>query len=177
MKKGAISIVPLRPELFETYIQVGTTSYCQHYLHLWENQDPTYYIENAFRSKVVQKEWEDPEVLLYLIYLETLPVGILKIILDKVINGENKINCLFLERIYLLAAYTGKGIGQAALEFTETLARKKGQNHICLETMQKGPALDFYQKNGYAILGVKQLDFPGMVTAERPMYILGKALL
>lgn len=177
MKKGAVSIIPLRPEHFEPYIQVGTTSYYEHYLHLWKNRDPTYYIENAFRPDVVQKEWEDPEVSLYLIYLKNLPVGILKIILNKTIEWEQNINCLFLERIYILAAYTGKGIGQTALDFAETLAREKGQSQICLETMQKGPALDFYKKNGYAILGGKQLDFPGMVAAERPMYILGKALL
>ena len=176
MKKGGIRIVPLSPELFEPYIQVGTTSYCQHYLHLWKNRDPNFYIHRAFRPEVVQKEWEDPKVLQYLISLDNLPVGILKVLLNHAIKGEKEINCLFLERIYLLAEYTGKGIGKAALEFTESLARKKGQDYLCLETMQKGPALDFYQKNGYEIFGRKILDFPGLVASERPMYILVKAL-
>ncbi len=176
MKNGSIHIVPLTPALFEPYIDVGTTSYCQHYLHLWNNRDPSPYIKQAFRPEVVKKEWEDPGISLYLIYVETLPVGILKIILDTPVNKDKRINCLFLERIYLLAEYTGQGIGKAALEFAESLGREKGQKYLCLETMKKGPALDFYQNNGYKILGTKALDFNGLVPEERPMFILGKEL-
>lgn len=177
MNTGAIQIIPLTPDLFEQYIRLGKASYSQHYLHLWENQDPSAYFENAFRPEVVKQEWEDPGVRLFLIYLNAKPAGILKIILEKIIGKENEISCLFLERIYLLSEFTGKGVGKEALRFSESLARKNNRQYVCLEAMQKGPALRFYEKNGYRILGAKNLHFPGSVEEERPMYILGKEIV
>ncbi len=171
-----IDIVPLIPELHDTYIRIGIRSYRQHYLHLWENRDPTHYIENSFSRVVVQQESKDPNVSLYLIYSETTPIGILKLILDKSLNLPGPVSCLFLERIYLLAEYSGGGIGTRVLQFAESIARANNTEALCLETMQKGPALHFYRKNGYAIWDKKHLEYPGMIETERPMYILGKFL-
>ena len=176
MEETAIHIVPLTPELFDAYIRVGIKSYCEHYLHLWENRDPRPYIENSFSREIVQQEYEDPNVSLYLILRGTLQVGILKLILNKTIELPEHIKCLFLERIYLLAAYSGTGIGARVLQFTEAKARDQNTKAVLLETMQKGPALKFYQKNGYDIWGTKNLGFTGLVEEERPMFILGKYL-
>ncbi|MBT8211452.1 MAG: GNAT family N-acetyltransferase [Eudoraea sp.] len=176
MEEAAIDIVPLTPDLFDSYIRIGIKSYCQHYLHLWENRDPDPYIENSFSSDIVQKEWEDPNVSLFLICSNTIPVGILKLILNKTFKLPEPVKCLFLERIYLLAEHSGRGIGARVLQFTEDIAKEQNTKAVCLETMQKGPALEFYQKNGYVIWSTKNLEYSGLVKAERPMFILGKHL-
>ena len=176
MKEAEIDIVPHTPELFGTYCKVGIKSYCQHYLHLWENSDPGPYLESSFSPSIVQQEWEDPNVSLFMIFRKTTPVGILKLILKKTLKLPEPVVCLFLERIYLLAAYSGTGIGARVLHFTEGIARDQNAKAVCLETMQKGPALNFYQKNGYDIWDSKHLEYPGSIKAERPMFILGKLL-
>jgi len=176
MEEAVIDIVPLTPELVDSYIRIGIKSYCQHYLHLWENRDPGPYIENSFSRDIVQQECEDPNVYLFLIFRHTLPVGILKLILNKTFKLPEPIKCLFLERIYLLAEYSGTGIGTRVIEFTEAMAKDLNIKAVCLETMQKGPALKFYRKNGYDIWSAKNLEYPGSVKAERPMFILGKHL-
>ena len=171
-----ISIIPVKPEQFDLYIRIGTKSYRQHYLHLWQKRDPTPYIEVSFVKKVVHQEWEDPNCLLFLIYLEKNPAGILKLILNKTLAEATVGDCLFLERIYLLNEYSGKGLGKYALNYIEKLGREHNQEKLCLATMQKGQALDFYKQNGFSIIGEKQLSFPGLVESERPMFYLSKDL-
>ena len=176
MEEAAIDIVPLTPEGVDSYISTGIQSYCEHYLHLWENRDPDPYISNSFSRDIVQQEYEDPNVLLFLICRNTLPAGILKLVLNRTFELPEPIKCLFLERIYLLAEFSGMGIGGRVLQFTEAIAREQKTKAVCLETMRKGPALKFYQKNGYDIWQTKNLEYPGLVQEERPMYILGKHL-
>ena len=169
-------IIPVEPAQFETYIQVGCSSYFQHYLHLWADRDPTPYFVNSFHIDAVQKEWEDPDCLLYLILFANEPAGILKIILNKTIPKANVNDCLFLERIYILNAYSGKGLGTYAMDFIEELCAKHNKDYLCLESMQKGRALEFYKQKGLSIIGEKLLGYPGLVASERPMYIMGKKL-
>ncbi|MBT8321667.1 MAG: GNAT family N-acetyltransferase [Eudoraea sp.] len=176
MDKNRILIIPVNPEHFDTYIRVGSKSYNEHYLHLWQNQDPTPYMEVSFRKEVVRKEWEDSNCLLFLIYVDKSPAGILTLVLNKTPLATTVKDGLFLERIYLLREYSGQGLGTYALKYIEALGKEYGREQLYLATMQKGQALNFYKQNGFYILGEKQLTFPGMVESERPMYILGKKL-
>jgi GNAT superfamily N-acetyltransferase len=176
MDKAHIAIVPLEPAQFETYIRLGRKSYSQHYLHLWADKDPTPYFENSFQEEAVHKEWKDPNCLLFLIQVRNNPAGILKILINKSIPAANIRDCLFLERIYLLTSYSGQGLGTYTLEFIEELCAKHNKQYICLESMQKGRALAFYKKKGFTAVGEKLLHYPGIVEAERPMYIMCKDL-
>ena len=171
-----IDIIPVEPEHFETYNRVGRKSYSQHYLHLWADREPLPYFENSFSINAVQKEWEDPNCLLFIIQDLNKPAGILKILLSRSIPKAKIEDCLFLERIYILNEYSGKGLGTYSLKIIEELAEKHNKNYICLESMQKGRALEFYKRHGFIVLGEKLLTYPGLVESERPMYIMGKKL-
>lgn len=176
MDNSRIRITAVEPKQFETYIQVGRKSYCQHYLHLWEDQDPTPYFKNSFHELALKKEWEDPNCLLFLIHVKNNPAGIVKILLNKTTPAVKATDCLFLERIYILNEYSGQGLGTYALAFIEKLARKYRKNYVWLESMQKGKALDFYKQKGFTVLGEKLLNYPNLVESERPMYIMGRKL-
>lgn len=176
MDSSRIRILSLEPAQFETYIQVGQKSYIQHYLHLWKDRDPAPYFENSFHENAVQKEWEDPNCLLFLINVSGNPAGILKILLNRSIPKANIKDCLFLERIYILNEYSGRGLGTYVMEFIAGLSKKYNKDYVCLESMQKGKALKFYKQQGFAVIGEKLLNYPGLVASERPMYIMGKKL-
>ena len=176
MDSAQIGIIPVEPALFKTYIEVGRRSYLQHYLHLWEDRDPTPYFVNSFHEDAVRKEWEDPHCLLFLIQVEDMPAGILKILLNINIPNAKGTDGLFLERIYLLNAYSGRGLGTYIMDFIEDLALKNKKNYLWLESMQKGMALKFYQKRGFVVIGEKLLSYPGLVASERPMFIMSKKL-
>lgn len=160
----------------ELYCKIGIKAYKEHYLHLWKNNDPTPYIEESFTIDVVRHELKDNSSSLWLIYKGDTAVGILKLIKDAPIGRYNSQEAILLEKIYILNKFSGQGIGSLALSWVETYCMNSNKEVLWLETMQKGPALNFYLKNGYHNLKEKQLKFDQVLDKQKPMYILLKKL-
>jgi GNAT superfamily N-acetyltransferase len=169
IKFEAVSI-----ETCQLYCNLGIKAYKEHYLHLWKNNDPTPYIEESFTTEVVRHELKDKSSSLWLIYLGNKAVGILKLIKDAPIAPNISKETVFLEKIYILNKYSGIGIGSLALGWVEKYCLNSNKHLSWLEAMQKGPALNFYLKNGYEILKEKQLKYEQVLEKQKPMYVLMK---
>lgn len=78
-----IVLEEIGPSTLDTYISVGIKSYREHYLHLWENEDPTPYISNSFTKAVVEQELADSNSFNYLVKVEDSIVGIVKLVRDR----------------------------------------------------------------------------------------------
>lgn len=170
----SVRFQPLAQQGIETYIEVGLQSYNEHYLHLWKNQDASAFIHKNLTNIAVEKALDDPKQYLYLIYLNAIPVGILKLTLDsKKGTFLDKSNVL-LNKIYLLRAYSGKGLGKQALQFAEAFAKRNRRPWIWLLAMQKGRASQFYQKHGYQIVGESEVELPNILKTEKAMWSMAK---
>jgi ribosomal protein S18 acetylase RimI-like enzyme len=157
----------------DAYIEVGTQSYREHYLHLWENQIPTY-LKVSFTEQVVRQELNDSNCLNFLVKHQNKNAGILKISLDQGWGKWAAKEALYLHRIYLLKDTTGKNIGKKVLDFIRNEAQKRGKKIIWLEAMKKGRAKNFYQKNGYEIIGESAVELSGVLKEEKEMWVMGK---
>ncbi len=173
---GNLHFVTPGKEEAALYMEIGSRSYCQHYTHLWLNNDPGPYLRRSFTPEVVYQELKEPGLSHYIIYLGAEAVGIIKIIKDSRLYHFPAKEALLLEKLYLLKEVAHRGIGSLALRFVEELAKEANKKLLWLDTMQQGPALGFYLKNGYRIMGNKLLQLPGVLEAKRPMHILGKEL-
>ncbi|MEW2921437.1 GNAT family N-acetyltransferase [Muricauda sp. ANG21] len=160
----------------ETYISVGKKSYREYYLHLWENEDPAPYISNSFAPPVVKHELADPNVINYLVKMGDAVVGIVKLIKDQSLDELSPKESLLAQKIYLLKAYAGMGIGKRVLQLIEDYARKLNKKTVWLDTMQKGSPIEFYKKNGFVIKRESELLLPGAKPSEKAMWILTKQL-
>ena len=179
IKKGSISkisIKPLEVNLYQTYIEVGVQAYRQHYLHLWEDQNPDPYINISFTLDVLRNEALNSNTKLFLIYKDALAIGILKINLDHALGNHPSKEVLLLDKIYILKAYSGQGVGKKVLDFVEKMARTTNKKIITLDTMKHGPALDFYKKNGFEIFNEIRLQFATVKDDQRGMYVMLKNL-
>jgi ribosomal protein S18 acetylase RimI-like enzyme len=47
---------------------------------------------------------------------------------------------------------------------------------LWLAAMQKGPALNFYKKNGFNIHSTTEIKFKQAIKAEKPMFIMIKKI-
>ncbi len=166
-----VAVVPLSESLYQTYIDVGTTAYNQHYLHLWEYNDPSPYIKTSFTHETLSKEYGDNNTALFVIHLKNTPVGILKITKNKALGNFTDDQALLLDKIYMLKEYAGHGLGSQIINFVGTTAKRLRKKIVWLDTMQKGPALQFYLKNGFKIHSETTLKFPATIEKERPMYV------
>ncbi|NHF57885.1 GNAT family N-acetyltransferase [Flavobacteriaceae bacterium TP-CH-4] len=171
-----LAIVPLKEALYQNYIRVGVKAYNQHYLHLWEHRDSSPYLKSSFTLEVLKKEQKDSNTELFLIYHETTPVGIVKIIKNRALEPYGADKALLLDKIYVLNEHSGKGIGKKVMDFVIMYALGMNKKIVWLDTMKNGPALQFYLKNGFTIHSETKLKFPTVLNDQRPMYVMYKIL-
>ncbi len=175
MKQG-LQFIPLSPENQDVYSKVARRSYVAHYTHLWRDRDPSPYLDSSFGRAVVAKELKDPGLDHFIVYRDTMAVGIIKLVRSSAVATHSPQDALLLEKLYLLNEATGQGIGRAALEFVEAYGVDMGKKLLWLDTMQEGPALGFYLRNGFRVLEEKTLHFTEVPEDKKPMYILVKPL-
>ncbi|GAB5475269.1 MAG: hypothetical protein Mars2KO_33680 [Maribacter sp.] len=174
--KHIVHFEPLHPKTFQDYIEVGTRAYNQHYLHLWPLQDSSPYISNSFTLEILEKEERDENTLLYLIKSDSKVVGVLKFTLNARLDGYTQQDALYVDKIYIQREYSGKGIGGKTIQFVLLRAAELQKKIVWLDAMQKGPALNFYLKNGFDIYGESEIRLPTVLETEKQMYIMVKEL-
>ena len=176
LEKPEISFVPVDAKNAHTYITVGIQSYTEHYLHLWENSDPTPFIREFLTIEVLLKELKRPDSFFYIIYNASQEVGILNFTLDKVNPYFPDTETLLLNKLYLIRSAANKGIGSTSLEFTETFARTYAKQVVWLYTMKKGKPKEFYRANGYKTIAEAEITLARVLKEEKAMWVMAKVL-
>jgi len=172
--KNVLHFEPITPNTYDDYINVGTRAYQQHYLHLWPNGNSSPYIESSFTRSVLEREEDDKNTILYRILSNKKAVGVLKITLSAALIPYTEKEALCIDKIYILKEHSGKGIGKKVLQFVLLRAQEMYKKVVWLDTMQKGPALDFYIKNGFEIHSKRMVTFPDVREDERLMWVMVK---
>ena len=171
-----VTFEPVNPTSIDVYIQTGLQSYDEHYLYLWENKNPESYLSISFTHKTVAKELADSSSENYILKVDGNVAGVLKISSNKGYDQWIANDSLYLHRIYLLSAFSGKGIGGATLKFVFNRARELNKKVVWLEAMKTSKALAFYQKNGFKIVSETTIELKGIKPSEKEMWILTKEL-
>ena len=171
-----IDFIPVVNENRESYVKLGIRSYEQHYLHLWQNSDPSPYLSNNFTDDIISDELQNDELRHFIVRFNTQPAGIFKLVLNAAVGDYDAAQALLIEKIYLLAEYSGQGIGKACLHFVLKYAGELDKRVIWLDTMKNGRALDFYLDFGFKIIGEKDLSYPNVLDEQKPMFVLSYEL-
>ncbi|MEM9648253.1 MAG: GNAT family N-acetyltransferase [Bacteroidota bacterium] len=171
-----VVLEPLSQATISAYVSVGKQSYREHYLHLWENQDPTPYISLSFTEEVVKADMANPNLRHFLVKTDESVAGIVKLVLDSPLDEHSSEQSLLAQKIYLLKVYSGQGLGKKVLAQIEAYAKALGKEILWLDTMQKGGPIQFYLKNGFRIKKESELTLPHAVPEEKPMWVLTKQL-
>ena len=174
LSDSRLEIIPLSVNTLPTYLQTGREAYTDHYCHLWPGADPDPYLRRNFTPAILQEEIKDPRYESWLILFKRQPAGICKLDLQKELQIHPPISSLFLEKIYFRKGFTGQGLGKQVMGWLLTRAKVLGRDFIWLITMQKGPALNFYKKQGFKILRESKIPYPEVLEAEKGMWVLGR---
>ncbi|WP_106794501.1 N-acetyltransferase [Aquimarina sp. Aq78] len=150
-------------------IKISQQFYPEHYAHIWKNNDPSYYINLSFNQKAFKDDLETATITYFLIQKANKSLGLLKIKKHQAIKGFNASIVLQLEKIYLLKASTGLGIGKKRIEFIKNHAINLGKKIVWLDVMSTSPALSFYKKMGFNTVSFYNLDYPGLKDEHREM--------
>lgn len=172
--RNIIHFEPITPKNYDSYIELGIKAYNQHYMHLWPNGNSLPYIERSFTRVILEKEQEDDNTVLFRILSNMKAVGVLKLSLNASLSPYSDSEALCIDKIYILNEHSGKGIGKKVLQFVMLRAKEMHKKIVWLDTMQKGPAQDFYLKNGFEIHSETKVTFPTVIEDERAMWVMVK---
>lgn len=156
--------------------EVAIQAYSDHYLYLWHDAG-AWYIDRSFTPVVLRRELKNHDARFYIVRQHGQPVGFLKLNLHQSSPCHETANALELERIYLIKAVTGQGVGKACVQFVIGQARQLGKEVVWLKSMDSNDhALAFYQKMGFVPCGTDRLtfavikeEFRGMIVWQQPV--------
>jgi GNAT superfamily N-acetyltransferase len=182
MIKSNLTIVPIGTNEAKILSDLAKEIYIPHYPYLWNPGGVEWYInEFAYPLHKIEAEIKEANNLHYIVYLDEVAVGYLKINIKTQAKGFDPIDTMELERIYLLQSATGKGIGEQLIQFVKALAKEYQKKTLILKAMDSAKAaLQFYQKMGFEIVGNFRLSdevFILMKPEYRGMYILAHTIM
>ncbi|WP_299276003.1 N-acetyltransferase [uncultured Psychroserpens sp.] len=123
-----------------------------------DKNDLLQYINEAFSVSKTKEDINKPKIIFYIIYVNDLPAGYAKLIVNayhKDVVSQN--NCR-LDRIYILNEFIPLKIGQQLLTYVEKQAKELQLDMIWLSVYVKNHrAIRFYEKNEFKNVG--ELNF------------------
>lgn len=144
------------------------------YEYLWQDGG-RWYLEQMYTVEGLRAELADPTAHCWIITALGEEQGFLKLI-EQSQPGEEDGRGLYLQRLYLLPAARGRGLGHQLMQFTFEWARQHGCTYVWLEAMEVSRARNFYARYGFEARGCRRLDFPGMHDEMRGLLLMRAAL-
>ena len=134
---------------------LGRVTYAESHGHFIEDKnDLTAYLNEAFSIAKTKQELNDPKQLYYIIYVDDLPVGYAKLVVNAFHKNVVSQNNCRLERIYILNEFLPLKIGQPFLKFIEEKARTLQYDTMWLTVyIKNNRAIRFYQRNEFKNIG------------------------
>lgn len=138
---------------------LGRVTYVESHGHFIEDKkDLRKYIDQAFSVAKTTKDLINSNNLFYLIFVEDLPVGYAKLVLNATNKDVSSKKNGCLERIYILNDFIPMKLGIKLLTFIEEKVKKLNLDTLWLTVYTKNiRAIRFYQKNNFKTVG--EVDF------------------
>jgi diamine N-acetyltransferase len=155
--------------------EIGANTYTPHYEYLWKEGGVEWYLERCFGDEVLRRELADPNIEYYIISDENQDVGILKLILQKPLPDSDIENALYLEKIYFVKEWTGKGAGRELIEYALERAKELGRDCVWLTVMDTSDKpMAAYERAGFVFHSKTSHDFELIKESLRGAIIMKK---
>lgn len=155
--------------------KIGFDSYAPHYSQMWKQNGLDWYQNRCFGEEFLQNELQNENVEYYIISSDAENIGVLKLVLQKTLPDSDIENALYLEKIYFVKEWTGKGVGREAMNFVFERARKLNRDCVWLVAMDTAEKpIKAYEKAGFTFHLRERLDFELMKDDFKGTIILKK---
>ncbi|TXK36749.1 GNAT family N-acetyltransferase [Pontibacter qinzhouensis] len=157
-------------------VNIAIASYREHYTHLWHDGGEEY-LKRHFTNKIIYREWAEPDTAFFMLYFKGNLVGFMKLVSNNAFAGNSPDECLELERLYMIKAVSGAGIGTEAVAFALNYAQNMGKKMVWLKAMDSSAdVIRFYERTGFRKCATFVLDTPEMKEEFRGMYVMQQEL-
>lgn len=155
---------------------VGRATYEPYYPQNWKPGGLDWYMERCFGTASLLKELADPNIEYFVPTDENgATVGILKLVLLQASPDGSVENALYLEKIYLMPDFFGKGVGQKLMNWVVEKAAGLGREAVWLLVLDSGP-VQAYEKAGFKEIGKVRWEFELLKEEKRGGLLMLKKL-
>lgn len=143
----------------EVLALLARVTYIESHGHFIDDKsDLEKYLNDAFSVSKILEEINHSNYFFFLIYVDDLPVGYSKLILNAKNESVNINKNCRLDKIYILNDFIPLKIGQQLFKFTEDKAKELGLETLWLCVyIKNNRGIRFYEKNGFKNIGT--MDF------------------
>ncbi len=152
---------------------IGIKSYVPHYAQMWKADGLEWYLNRCFGDEFLMNELVDANVEYYIISFAEQNIGILKLVLQKPLPDSDVENALYLEKLYFIKEWTGKGIGRELMNFVFERAKEINCDCVWLVAMDTADKpIQAYENAGFTIHSHKLLDFELMKDEFKGTFVM-----
>lgn len=141
--------------------EISQIAYRTNFGHHWDGNGLELYLEDQFNAARLQRELQDPEIGYYFVLAENKIVGFAKMKWQSSLPDHTADSCCELEKIYMLPAEKGKGLGRYTMQELINEAILKGMTTFFLCVIDTNTAaIAFYQRLGFEFHSKTRLEAP-----------------
>lgn len=145
-----IEIKPIKFEEAEVLRDIAIRTFEETFGHDNEPDQLAAFFDKDLSLDILKKELKHPDSQHYFIRVDGEPAGYLKLNRGQAQTEQELANAFEIQRLYLLRAYQGRGLGQKLLEFTLERACESGCDWAWLGVWEHNiKAQSLYQKYGF----------------------------
>ncbi len=151
MKNG---IHPWPMNEVDALCELSRTTFVETFAAQNTEEDMAAYLDSHLSIEKLQEELTESSAAFYGHYVDGQAVAYLKVNQAQTQTEQVSFEGLEVERLYVLKAHKGKGLGKALMVYAEDLARSEGLAWIWLGVWEHNvAAISFYQLGGFAAFG------------------------
>ncbi|MEE4177110.1 MAG: GNAT family N-acetyltransferase [Bacteroides sp.] len=145
-----IEIKQLTPSDLDALQAIARQTFYETFVFTNTEENLRKYLDESFSADKLTTELNDPNAVFYFARLDKKVIGYLKVNFGPSQTAFQDDKAVEIERIYVLAEFHGKKVGQMLLEKSLEIARQKKAETVWLGVWEHNHrAISFYRKNGF----------------------------
>lgn len=122
------------------------------YDYMISSEQISYMLSMMYNLDKLQQQWGEG-VKFVVLELEGMPQGF--------VSFEEKVDCIFLHKLYLRPEMQGQGFGKKMLQVAIDFAVDSKKPHVELTVNRNNKSLEFYMSQGFQVKEEKDFDIGG----------------
>ncbi|WP_066219501.1 GNAT family N-acetyltransferase [Formosa haliotis] len=166
-----IKIIKANVEHSELIAEIGRQAFLESHGTSASAEDLNSFITKTYNTQQIAEEFKNTKAHYHIIYCNEEVAGFSKIELSTPNKDIPELNVTKLDRLYLLNAFYGQGLGAKLFDYNIQLSKNEHQKGIWLAVwVNNQRAIDFYNKMGFKIAGA--YNFKISETRSNPNHIM-----
>jgi ribosomal protein S18 acetylase RimI-like enzyme len=164
---NALHISKILPDAVDTLVSVSHTCFLAAYDGQIDPQESLDYLSRTHSREQLGAELMDPTMDYFWVWFHGHIAGFCMLRQEQSHPGLAGEPAVLLNRIYLLPAYWGRGIGEPLMRFCVDYARQRQARWLWLQVWQENKrAIRFYEHMGFTVFGLMDFHLGDTVHAD-----------